>query len=333
MFPLNFRRVDSGQHGKERMTIISIILLPCVPIQKTASSLWCACNMAARRHVTRGFYMNAWLGLGSVNWHLVLGSAIASSIVSTSAALAQIQALPPPPSIPNLPTAPGMNGLPPLTPIPMVQGAQPVVVSPTGYPQPNFSGVTYPVPAGYPVMPQSAIAQPQAQPQIAQPQTAYTVVVNGDSPYLLQLIQQMEPAATLQDYKGRQVIQAGVFPSERDAMQRIAFFQQQGIAAQVVPVSLGYQTPTAMRANGMPMVSQPKKSPHFEVVVPTGSENFGMVTNKLMSMGVKPEAIQAKQVPLGPHVAVGPFSEINEARSVSSYLRTGGLDARVYYAK
>jgi hypothetical protein len=261
----------------------------------------------------------------------VVGSVIVGSVLSASGAIAQIQALPPPPSIPNVVPSGGINGLPTFTPIPAPQGGQPIVVptgSPTGsYPSVNPAGMTVPhggyaPPASYAPLPQPA----------TQPQTAYTVLINGDSPYLLQLVQQIEPIATVQDYKGQRVIQAGVFGLEQDARQRVSILQQQGVNAQVVPVALGNQTPMALRTVAPAPVSQPRTS-HFEVVVPTGTENFGIVTNKLMSMGVKPEAIQAKQVPLGPHVSVGPFNEVDEARRVSSYLRTGGLDARVYYAK
>ncbi len=77
-------------------------------------------------------------------------------------------------------------------------------------------------------------------PAIAAPadsvQSLYMVVVNGDSPLLLSQVQQVEPAAQLQQYKGRAVIQAGVFREEQGAVQQVQALTTQGIAADVVPV-------------------------------------------------------------------------------------------------
>lgn len=78
-------------------------------------------------------------------------------------------------------------------------------------------------------------------PAIAAPaesvQSLYMVVVNGDSPLLLSQVQQVEPAAQLQQYKGRAVIQAGVFSEEQGAVQQVQALTTQGIAADIVPVS------------------------------------------------------------------------------------------------
>ena len=42
----------------------------------------------------------------------------------------------------------------------------------------------------------------------------YTVYVNGDSPYLLDQVRTIEPAASIQRYRGQAVIQAGSFDTE-----------------------------------------------------------------------------------------------------------------------
>lgn len=85
-------------------------------------------------------------------------------------------------------------------------------------------------------------------------------------------------------------------------------------------------------------VSQPGVQPviktsHYQVVVPSRPEEFSTIANKMMSMGVRPDAIQAKRAPLGPHLAVGPFIDQNEAEGVSRYLRSGGMDARVFFSR
>lgn len=69
----------------------------------------------------------------------------------------------------------------------------------------------------------------------------------------------------------------------------------------------------------------------YQVVVPTRMEDFATIANKMVAMGVRPDAIQAKKAPLGPHLAVGPFINLGEAEGVSKYLRSGGMDARVFY--
>ncbi len=71
----------------------------------------------------------------------------------------------------------------------------------------------------------------------------------------------------------------------------------------------------------------------YQVVVPTRPEEFNTITSKLMSMGVRSDAIQSKYRPLGPHVAIGPFVDQKEAEGVSQYLRSGGMDARVFFTR
>lgn len=98
-----------------------------------------------------------------------------------------------------------------------------------------------------------AIAAPAAVPV----QSLYMVVINGDSPLLLSQVQQVEPSAQLQQYKGQSVIQAGVFDDEQTAVQQVQALTAQGIAADIVPVSSeSYATADYQPANypGMPDV-------------------------------------------------------------------------------
>lgn len=229
----------------------------------------------------------------------LMGGAIAPSLLFTPTGWAQ-QALPPPPSIPN--------SLPSLAPVPA-----------PGYP----SGSIYRAPM--PPVPGGTMGFPGTSPSYQMP--SYQVIVNGDSPYLLQQIQLMEPAATVQDYQGRRVIQAGNFASETEAQQRVAALAQQGVAAQVMGMA-----GQAARLNQPGLADMPR-APFYQVVVPTQPEQFSTIANRMISMGVKPEAIQSKRVPLGPHLAVGPFTDHREAESVSQYLRSGGMEARVHYSK
>ncbi|MBM0740145.1 hypothetical protein JOY44_00550 [Phormidium sp. CLA17] len=241
---------------------------------------------------------------------LIFGGAIAGSLLVIPSSIAQ-QALPPPPSVPNLVPLPSLQ---PVNPMPGMMGA-----------------------------PQEAIFQAPAQAQSTAP--SYQVLVNGDSPYLLQQIQRVDAASFVREYQGKRVVQAGVFSTAPEAQQRVAVLNQQGIGAQVVTATVGFPSqvmPTtypnaypnsAMGMNPNAMNADLPRVPFYQVVVPTPPSNYGMITNKMMTMGVRPEAIQTKRSPNGPHVAVGPFTQQGEAESVSSYLRSGGMDARVFYSR
>jgi hypothetical protein len=264
---------------------------------------------------------------------LVLGSAIAGSVLI--APVAAQQALPPPPSVPDL------------APLPSLQPVNPLM--------------------GTMTPPQEAIFQAPAQ--VPNSAASYQVLVNGDSPYLLQQIQRVDASAFLREHQGKRMIQAGVFSTSVEAQQRVAMLNQQGIGAQVVTAATGYQNqvmpsypnsypnpamgmnpnafnsntfnPNAINSNAInpnsinpnAMNAEMPRVSHYEVVVPTPEANYAMITNKMMAMGVRPEAIQTKRSPNGPHVAVGPFIQQREAESVSSYLRSGGMDARVFYSR
>lgn len=80
-----------------------------------------------------------------------------------------------------------------------------------------------------------------------------------------------------------------------------------------------------------PLTPPTIKASFYQVVVPTPPEQFTSITSKMVSMGVRPDAIQANYRPLGPHVAVGPFVDQREAEGISQYLRSGGMDARVFF--
>lgn len=238
---------------------------------------------------------------------VVASAAIVLPFLSSSVTRAQ-QALPPPPSVPSL------DELPSLAPVPPPQGVP-------AFPQPSGS-------------PQEAVFQaPMAAPGAYS--STYQVIVYGDSPYLLQYLQSIEPTASTIDYQGKRVIQVGSFNTEVGARQRAAILAQQGVAAQVARMDGGYSGSAAMALgmNPQPASFSVVQGSHYQVVVPTRPENFATLSNKMISMGIKPEAIQAKRAPLGPHIAVGPIFNEGEAESVSRYLRTGGMDARVYYAR
>lgn len=84
--------------------------------------------------------------------------------------------------------------------------------------------------------------------------------------------------------------------------------------------------PTAIPGNSNPEA-------RFEVVIPVRTEDFNAIANRLVSMGVRPDAIQGKEKPRGPHISVGPYMQAREAEAMSQVLRANGMDARVFYLR
>ncbi|TVQ21223.1 MAG: hypothetical protein EA367_06365 [Leptolyngbya sp. DLM2.Bin15] len=77
---------------------------------------------------------------------------------------------------------------------------------------------------------QAAPAQPSA------PDNRYVVLINGDSPLLLDQVRRIDSAAALQTFQGQQMIQAGVFDNALVAQRQAESLAAQGIGAEVVAV-------------------------------------------------------------------------------------------------
>jgi len=148
--------------------------------------------------------------------------------------------------------------------------------------------------------------------------TQYLVYVNGDSPLLLQQVRAVEPGAFIHEIQGRRVIQAGTFSNETNARQQINALSQQGIAGEM----------TAQKPIAYPNLN---RSNRYLVVVPASREVLPTLTRQAVRLGIRLDAIQQKDAPLGPHLEVGPFAEHSQAEAINRYLRSAGMDARVYF--
>ena len=126
-----------------------------------------------------------------------------------------------------------------------------------GLPPPplDSTGESYLAPGSF-NQPSSPAIIPAVTPAVAPAATPaaalYMVLVNGDSPLLLSQVQQVEPSAQLQQYKGQAVIQAGVFGDEQTAAQQVQSLTAQGIAANIVPVSPELYATTAYQPINFP---------------------------------------------------------------------------------
>jgi cell division protein FtsN len=145
----------------------------------------------------------------------------------------------------------------------------------------------------------------------------YLVYVNGNSPYLLQQVQQIEPTAFMQGFRGQQVIQIGVFETESNARQKSGMLSQQGIGAEVAAIAINR--------------SSFRSGTNFVVIVPANQNDFSSLTEQIVRLGIRQEAIQPKMAPVAPHLQIGPFADRQDAEKTSRSLRREGLDARVFY--
>ena len=151
--------------------------------------------------------------------------------------------------------------------------------------------------------------------------TLYRVEISGDSPLLLAEVKKIEPQAFVRPGEG--IIQAGVFSKESSAQQRLQELDVLGIRAQITTISAG--TPVAD--------ARPTSSKFYFVVIPEGKANLAEIEAQLIGLGLTQEAVRPREQPRGSHVAVGPFANRNEAERWNNYIRSFGMDARVYYGR
>jgi hypothetical protein len=240
------------------------------------------------------------LGLGS--------GTIAALLLGTASLAQQSTDLPPPPSVSLSSSSQDNPVLSPASPQPAVQ--------PPNQPETVFQAPDPPAPDLFPV-PQ--VTPLPTAPQVSLPTRRFTVVVNGDSPYLVRLVQAVEPQARLQKISGRQMIQSGVFATESAAQQRVESLKQQGIQSEVRS-----EVRSEISRSGSP-------TDRYLVIVPGSPAELPGLTQQAVRLGVRSAAIQPRDQPLGTHLELGSFVDRAEAEAVSRSLRAGGLDARVYF--
>lgn len=225
---------------------------------------------------------------------LVLGSGTIAVLFAGSASLSQQSTdLPPPPALSS--SAPSREN--PVLPNPALPQSEQV-----------FQAPDFPVP-------QTPI------PVQSLPTRRYTVFVNGNSSYLLELVQAVEPKAELRQRSGEQMIQAGVFETESEAQQRVARLKDQGIRSEVA--SETSQSGAAQSGSS--------ETHRYFVIIPGSPAELPQLAQQAMRLGVRSEAIQPRDRPLGTHLEIGAFSDQSQAEAVSRSLRNGGMDARVHF--
>lgn len=69
----------------------------------------------------------------------------------------------------------------------------------------------------------------------------------------------------------------------------------------------------------------------YFVIIPGEMNTLNTLVNQIRQVGVPSSALKLRNAPLGPHLAFGPFTRRNDVEDWNNYLRSAGLDARVYF--
>ncbi len=160
----------------------------------------------------------------------------------------------------------------------------------------------------------------------------YLVYVEGNSYQQLERIRQIEGSAYIRNYNGRSVIQSGAFSKAANAQQRVRELELNGISgARIVKSTNGQEIGYSANTGGN---SRQKKSDFYYVTVPAKSEALSSIASRIRQNSGRYDIVVERAKPLGPHVAVGPFTRRSDAEQWNDYIRKLGYgNARVYYGR
>jgi hypothetical protein len=253
-------------------------------------------------------------------WLALLSSTPAQAQIHNSSVLLAgqgvIETLPPPQNLQPIPYS--------QQPLPQLQPAQPVQVN--QYEQ-DFQ-------PGQPVeinqYNQNQPAQPAQVKQYNQNFQRYLVYVDSNNYQTLQQIRLIEPGAYIRQYKGRSVIQSGIFNQQSNAQQRLRQLESRGInGARVVNFVDGQEITTSSNRGNSKV-----KGSNYYVAIPASSKDLPSIADKIRQNIGRYDIVLERKQPRGPHVAVGPFTQRTDAEEWNNYLRKLGFgNARVYYGK
>ena len=162
---------------------------------------------------------------------------------------------------------------------------------------------------------------PQTQPRSATPRSliAYKVIVNGNSPFLLEQVQQVESQAFITQYDGRSVIQAGAFANKDSAHWQADLLKARGIQSEVISA-------------GSQLINRSDRG--YLIVIPGSKAELPSIRAQVTQLGVNDQNVLEKDSRLGTYVQVGPFSDRPTAEAWNRMLLDAGMgNARVYYER
>ncbi|MBD2438663.1 hypothetical protein [Nostoc sp. FACHB-110] len=180
---------------------------------------------------------------------------------------------------------------------------------------------------------QNPLILQQSQPnQYSQNFERYFVYVNSSDYQTLQRVRRIEPSAYIRQYRGRSVIQSGVFNRQSNAQQRVRELEYYGIrGARAVSFSGGEEIQSF---NANPTRNAPTRNNRYYVIIPGKLQDLPAISDRIIQNSGYSSLVQERQKPLGPHVAVGPFAERGDADRWNKYVHELGFgNARVYYSR
>ena len=175
----------------------------------------------------------------------------------------------------------------------------------------------------------------------------YFVYVDSNNYEILQRVRQIEPNAYIRNYKGRKVIQSGIFNGQSNAQKRVRELEFNGISgakivnSENIELTPNYSVQPVMSYNApgyndqnYPNNYQQEKRNSYYVVIPGNANNLRSLGTEISQRVSTSINVFRRTQPLGTHIAVGPFSDRLEAEQWNSCLKSSGYgNARVYYGK
>jgi len=190
----------------------------------------------------------------------------------------------------------------------------------------------------------------------------YLVYIPGQNPRTLAQVRLYEPEAFLSQYKGRTVIQIGVFANRNNAQRLARELELGGIRAAIAsieqpqpetnvtpawsnpPLASGYNLPPVNNSQAMPPIGTslsilPAPPPGggsqlaraYFLIVPGNRQDLPRMIQTAVDAGISGAEIFTREEPFGPHIAIGPFRDRTTAEQESGYLQKFGLDARIHF--
>lgn len=211
---------------------------------------------------------------------------------------------------------------------------------PVPFPPPINQPQTDPLPPPPPITFGEEL-EPVGGDMVGFPNLRYVVYVNGNSPWLLRILRDIESKSVLRKYQNRRVIQVGSFSDRFFAEDLANFFEFRGVKAQIVKLNSGEEFGRAVAREDtdlFPPVVQPINyglgdRDAYYVLIPGGSRDLRAIQDQAILLGMPAENVFLIEVPA--NVAVGPFNSEVSARQWLLYLQEIGNfdDAQLYFGR
>ncbi|WP_413164018.1 hypothetical protein ACL6C3_30940 [Capilliphycus salinus ALCB114379] len=171
-------------------------------------------------------------------------------------------------------------------------------------------------------------------------QERYGVYVNSDSPFLLEVVQQVQPGAVIRRYKNRRIIDVGIYFRESDAERLVEDLQDYGVEAEITTFEDGQEFTGAINAVPpvIPLPSEEEKPIETNVppiyVFPEGSlglyQVFVSVNDAALFEVLKvAQNAEVKQYRGKLMIQAGSFINYGNAQLLTDELALRGIPAEV----